>query len=576
MRAISLLCTLILAKICVVINQQIPWSFSAPIALLWQDCLVVLLFALLDLVVLRRHWTGWILFGLIVLYSAFNVPIARHLSTPLTLPMIQAAGAPLSDSILHYATWLNISLILLILLAAIAFSFLFRKTKPKHAWLLCLCLVPVIAIGPMASDKVATRGLHRNAWIALLKHLRPRLDSRPGNKDWTAGSEPLAVPREDLLKLQGSCQGRNVLLIILESAAAQYLKPYGSQEDPMPNITTMAKEGVLFENAYTTYPESIKGLFALICSTFPALDSKPEHYEDVPVPSIAAVLKKQNYQTALFHSGRFRYLGMESIIRNRGYDLLEDAGHVSGRHHSSFGVEETATVRRMLQWLDQRPNEKPFFMTYMPVAGHHPYVSPGRGPFPADTEIGRYRNALHYCDKSIGELMAGLKKRKLDQSTLVIVIGDHGQAFHQHPNNFGHVLFLYEENIRVPFLLWSPEAIPAKRVEKVVSQLDLAPTILDLLKMSAPESYQGRSLLRNEARTVLFFTDYSSALLGLRDKNWKYIYEVESDRSQLFDLGHDPKEKQNLAEQNPKRVKRYKQQVIQWSTAQRHNITNSK
>ena len=61
-----------------------------------------------------------------------------------------------------------------------------------------------------------------------------------------------------------------MILIVLESAAAMYLRPYGAAEDPMPNLTRLAGEGILFENAYAVYPESIKGLFGVLCSFAPA------------------------------------------------------------------------------------------------------------------------------------------------------------------------------------------------------------------------------------------------------------------------------------------------------------------
>ncbi len=94
------------------------------------------------------------------------------------------------------------------------------------------------------------------------------------------------------------------------------------------------------------------------------------------------VLAEAGYRTAMFHSGRFGYLGMEAIIHNRGYQTLEDAGDIGGNHESSFGVDEPATVARMLAWIDALPSRQRFFLTYLPIAGHHPYETPERGPFP--------------------------------------------------------------------------------------------------------------------------------------------------------------------------------------------------
>src|SRR5437016_12788245 len=106
----------------------------------------------------------------------------------------------------------------------------------------------------------------------------------------------------------------------------------------MPNLSTLGQRALIFENAYAVYPESIKGLFSVLCSTFPAFDSRPEEYENVECSSVAAVLADACYRTAMFHSGRFRYLGMEAIINGRGYLTVEDAGDSGGNRNSSFGV----------------------------------------------------------------------------------------------------------------------------------------------------------------------------------------------------------------------------------------------
>jgi len=102
---------------------------------------------------------------------------------------------------------------------------------------------------------------------------------------------------------------------------------------------------------------------------------------------------------------------MEAVIRRRGFEVLEDAGDIGGNHESSFGVDEPATVDHALTWIDSIPRGEHFFLTYLPIAGHHPYETPEPGPFPEKEEIGRYRNALLYGDTSLGTLIDGLRTR---------------------------------------------------------------------------------------------------------------------------------------------------------------------
>jgi arylsulfatase A-like enzyme len=289
------------------------------------------------------------------------------------------------------------------------------------------------------------------------------------------------------------------------------------------------------------------------------------------------MLTNKGYRTGLFHSGRFCYLGMESVVGNRGYQTREDAGDIGGDHESSFGIDEPSAVHRILQWIDDGPRDQPFLVTYLPIAGHHPYAVPEPGPFQQEDEIGRYRNALHYSDAALGQLLHGLRKRGLYEKTLFVIMGDHGEAFEQHPGNYGHTLFIYEENLHVPYVVAAPGLMADPiRVGRVASLLDTAPTVLDLLGLPIPAAYQGRSLLDDQTGMALFCTDYSLGLLGLRDGRWKCIHELESGQTRLFDLQDDPDEKSDVSSLYPERVKAYRDHLLRWAAGQKYLFTASR
>jgi arylsulfatase A-like enzyme len=267
---------------------------------------------------------------------------------------------------------------------------------------------------------------------------------------------------------------------------------------------------------------------------------------------------------------------MESIVRHRGYQTLEDAGDIGGNHKSSFGVDEPATVARMLAWIDALPHGQRFFLTYLPIAGHHPYATPERGPFAGSDEIDQYRNALHYGDISLGALIEGLRTRGLEENTVWVVYGDHGEAFGQHQGNYGHTFFLYDENIHVPFLIAAPGLMHGQeRVHNVVSLVDTAPTILDLVGIPLPAKYQGRTMLDGEPRMALFFADYSLGILGLRDGPWKFMYEIESGRAKLFNVTRDPKEMSDVSAREGARASWYGQMVRDWCGAQKNYVARA-
>ncbi|HEU4391279.1 MAG TPA: sulfatase, partial [Blastocatellia bacterium] len=418
----------------------------------------------------------------------------------------------------------------------------------------------------------------RNPMVALAMTALPRITASSAvvdlNEDWRASLEP-CTRNETISRWAGSAAGRNVVMMLLESAGAAYLTPYADgsgdpAKDPMPNLSEMARRSIVFDNAYSVYPESVKGLFSVLCSRYPAIDTETESYARAETPSIAAELKSAGYRTALFHSGRFMYLGMDAVVANRGYDVLEDAGAIGGNRESSFGVDEGSSVRRALDWIDSLPKDDRFFLTYLPIAGHHPYESPESGPFPGETDADRYLNALHYADRALGSLTSGLRQRGLEDRTLFVIFGDHGEAFGQHDGNYGHSLLLYDENIRVPYLISAPGLINRQvRSERVISLIDTAPTILDLVGLRPPAEYQGRTALAGDTDTALFCTDYSLSLMGLRDGCWKYLYELDSGRSKLFDLCQDPMESNDVSGVNSQRVTAYRSRVTRWSAAQK-------
>jgi Sulfatase len=577
MKAACLMTVLVTARCLILLQGSVPLTGWTPVVFLWQDALFVLFFALFEQATRARPRIAWILYGLISLYVAINVPVACVLSTSLTWPLLRATRGTLADSILYHVTPANLARLGLVLAVAVGMPLLLRSRWDRLSVRLrgvgVLALLLVVLLGHLAPAGIETLGLHRNVFFVLLETAFPRVAAQNLSGDWRAS--PFGSREgEDLSRLRGLAAGRNVVLIHLESTAARYLRTYGASEDPMPNFTRLASRALVFERACTVFPETIKSFVAVHCGIHPTLDVPAERYEHVPTSSLATLLREHGYRTGLFHSGRFMYLGMDAVVRGRGFETCEDAGHIGGDHDSSFGIDEPSTVRRMLHWIDEAPG-KPFLVTYLPIAGHHPYATPdGGGPFPDEPEINRYRNALHYADAALSQLLRGLRQRGLEKNTLFVLCGDHGEAFGQHPGNYGHTLFLYEENVHVPLVVAAPGLIPRQvRVNRLASLADTTPTVLELLGLPVPSGYEGRSLLSGPERMALFCTDYSLGLLGLRDGRWKAIHEVESGRTRLFDLVDDPDETMDLAGTYPERAEVYREHLLNWCAAQRFRFT---
>jgi hypothetical protein len=600
MRAVALTVALVVAKALGLAGAAIDWTPALVAALFWHDVACGLVFGAIDRW-LDHHRALWIPYWAIVCLAAINVGMVHALASPLTWPMLAAAGGALSDSVWHYVRPGTVGAIAAVLgvglvgpRAAARVARLLRgrvdrggaAPRMRMGTAVSAVALVFVVLGVVAASAVDSRGLHRNGLTALLTTVAPRVTARAVAGSWrerprgleTRVTDSLVTntPVEDLTGLRGAALGKNVILIALESTGARYLSSYGAPDDPTPNFTTLARAGVQFDRAYVPYPESIKGLFATLCGRAPALDVSAEHHARASCDSLPRALAARGYRTALFHSGRLGYLGMDAIVAAQGFATVEDAASIGGAVESSFGVDEPSTVASMLAWIDREPADRPFLVTYLPVAGHHPYEAPQAGPYAGEGDLIAYKNALHYGDRALGVLLDGLRQRGLYDRSLVVVYGDHGEAFGQHQGNFGHSLRLYDENVRVPLVVTIPGVTDAgRRVTRVASAIDITPTILDLVGAPMAGGYEGASLLAPAERLALFATDYSTVWFGLQDGCTKYLRDVEGARDHLYDTCKDPDERANVESARTGEVRAYRAHLEAWASATRAAVLGS-
>jgi lipoteichoic acid synthase len=584
-RALSLFMVFVAAKAALVAlriadgGAELFATPSVALVLLYQDAGIALAWAVLDataLYVFTRHAravnrSGWLVYALATLYVAVNVPIARVFSTPLTYSMLGATGGALLDSINAYLSAANgLATFAVVVVGLVAPRVFAGAISTRRTAASALALSVVALGGALLAPRIETLGLHRNALLTLASTTSVRLGAATGPR---TASEVPGLPSEgralDLSHLKGAARGRNVMWIILESTAAGYLGSYGAQPDPTPKLSALAEHAIIFDHAYCAYPESIKGLFSMLCASHPAPYLHVSEYVSGKrtCSSVAEVLQQAGYRTGFFHSGRFRYLGMQGILDQRGFSELHDAESIGGAYASSFGTDDASTAERVLEFVDRVPEGQPFFAVYSPIAGHHPYRTPGprQEPFAGTSEFDHYRNDLFTGDLALGRILDGLRRRGLFERTLFMVVGDHGEAFAQHPGNFAHTLYLYEENVRVPFIVAAPGLL-LRRVHapQLVSLVDLAPTTLSLLGLPVPITYHGRSGLDAGAGMAVFFTDHDLLKAGLRHGRFKFIHEQEHARLRLYDLEADPAERRNLAATEPARAELYRSFLLRW------------
>ncbi|MEO8481375.1 MAG: sulfatase-like hydrolase/transferase [Acidobacteriota bacterium] len=559
----GVLLALLVGKFVIVTSIGLPFTAGNTLAFFWQDIATGAALALVFRVG-GPPWLAWTIFWLLIGYVALSVPITVVLGSPLTWTMIRAARGALSDSIRHHLTAQNLATIGAVGAAGLLGPWVISTCTTRMRRGAAVALLAAVAFGRWSAPHVETVGLERNALTALIpRGPGPSLAS----VDQPSRLSPFPVrPRIDdavnLADYRGAARGMNVLLIVLESTAARYLKPYGAADDPMPAVTAFSRQALIYDRAYAAYPESVKGLYSSLCGRMPVFGLPAEEHATLPCAPVAQSFATAGYRTALFHSGRFAYLGMAELLSGKGFMQLDDAGAIGGHVQSSFGVDEDATVDRLVAWIDAADATTPFFATYLPVAGHHPYATTRPGPFAGNSEFGRYQNALHEADGAVDRLLQALRDRGLERRTLVMIVGDHGEAFGQHPGNAGHTLFIYDENVHVPWLIAIP-GLPAagRHIDTVTSLVDLPSTMRDLVGLPMETADHGQGLGRWNDPIALFFTDYSLSWAGLRDGCWSYLYDADADRSQLFDECHDADQAHDRSADESSRVAAYRARV---------------
>jgi arylsulfatase A-like enzyme len=157
---------------------------------------------------------------------------------------------------------------------------------------------------------------------------------------------------------------------------------------------------------------------------------------------------------------------------------------------------------------------------------------------------------------------------------MVVVTGDHGEAFGDPHSAWGHGSRLYDEFVKVPFYVWAPRlVVKGRRFKTVGSHVDVNPTITDLAGLPADPDWSGQSLFdRTRSPRSYFYAAHDDYRLGLREGDRKYIYNATTGNDQLYDLSTDPAERQNLAAQFPAETERLRQRVSAWREHVRRDL----
>jgi tetratricopeptide (TPR) repeat protein len=348
----------------------------------------------------------------------------------------------------------------------------------------------------------------------------------------------------------------NVLLITLDTTRADRLGAYGCRTARTPNLDRLAAEGVLFENAHSSVPLTLPSHSALFTGRYPIANqvrNNGNYFLPEGEVTLAELLRDRGYDTRAVVAA---FVLLSKFGVNQGFTVYDDSldTHEMIRNYKSE-IPAELVHEKFSSWLGANDG-RPFLYWVHFYDPHTPYRPPEEFArrFPPGS-LGQYDAEIAYMDLWVGRVLGSLRERGLLEHTLVVVAGDHGEAFGEHGEQ-GHGIFCYEEALRVPLIVHAPGRFKPRRVAARVGLVDVMPTILEALGVKPPPAVQGRSLVpllggRAEKEEPAY---YFESLYGLEEMNWApltgllrrdYKY-VSLPEAELYDLAADPGEKQNL------------------------------
>ena len=349
----------------------------------------------------------------------------------------------------------------------------------------------------------------------------------------------------------------NVILIMVDTLRADHLGTYGYHRDTSPNLDRFAQKSTVFETAYSHSPWTMPST-ASIFTSLPPRDHGIVSWRQPMSRKLLTIAEHirdngfhtEGYVSHVIFRPRYHY--------NQGFIEYDDSALDKG---PSYRVSTAAEISDafIASLNDDLP--QPFFAWLHYFDPHSWYLTHEPYNF-GKRPVDRYDSEIRYTDEQIGRVFDELTARDLWRNTVVVFIADHGEEFGDHGGK-KHTVTLYDELIHIPLVIYVPGAAGGERIETVVSESDVAPTICELLDIPVPEQFTGQPFAFNgnrfhvtKHRQVIAETLRKADKRAVREERWKYIEDRENNETMLFDMDADPRERRDVEERHPEVARR--------------------
>jgi membrane-anchored protein YejM (alkaline phosphatase superfamily) len=325
----------------------------------------------------------------------------------------------------------------------------------------------------------------------------------------------------------------------------------------MPFFHKLSSQSWYLKRHYTTSNISTKAIFSILSGRYDFFSRETFGIRsDTRVPSIYNFLA-QTHDSFFVTPTSITWYFPTAFLRNSGLREIHSYENLNFRAKEAFHTLGHYIARDEIETVDFFINRlstarEPFLGIYLSFTAHLPYFDYGPEYRIREEDgrcISRYYNNLNLLDHMIKRIYDHLQTHGQLERTILVILGDHGQAFGQHhPDNFMHYRYSYNENLEAPVVLHQPTLFRPRAFETPTSHVDLLPTLLDAMGISySPTLFDGQSLFeRPLRRKPIYVYGYEESISSLDTDLIKVQYSLKKKKCWAFDLSRDPDEKNPL------------------------------
>ena len=319
----------------------------------------------------------------------------------------------------------------------------------------------------------------------------------------TFGNDPLSIERQ--IKSDSPEHRWNIVLISVESLSGDYLKRFGNKENITPYLDSLIPHGLWFDQFYATGTRTVRGLEALSMAIPPtpgqSIVRRPDNDD---MFTMGSVLKSKGYECNYIYGGNSFFDNMGKFFSNSSYKVLDERDIPDSLVHitTAWGADDEAAFNFTIQQCDKSfSNNKPFFNHIMTVSNHRPYTYP-EGRIDISPSHQSIQGAVKYTDYAINKFIKDAQQRPWFNNTLFVIVADHcakSAGKTDLPVNRYHI----------PCIIYAPQLVKPAIENRLISQIDLAPTILGLMNLNYTSRFFGYDVYKvNPGNERAFISTY--------------------------------------------------------------------